>query len=346
MFKPKAVALVSGGLDSMLAVKTILEQGVHVEGINFYTGFCHSGHSSAIRNQKGEKPLRNDALWVAEQLGIKLHIIDIVEPYKQILLNPKHGFGKYANPCLDCKIFMVQKAYEWMKENHFDFIITGEVIGQRPKSQRRATFPVIQKQSGAEDRLLRPLCAKHLEPTLPEREGWVNREALHNFHGRNRKPQLQLAASLAIKDFAQPAGGCCVLTDGNYTRRLQDLWQNRGSRDYDLEDIILLKAGRHLRIAPHYKLIISRDESETNFLSGYRKRFIHLRATAHRGPIMLVEGNPAAEDLQTAASVLGRFCSGREEERVDIECCDLNGQSTLFSVPPLPAEAFAQSWYL
>ena len=191
MTQRKAVALISGGLDSMLATRTIQNQGIHVEGINFFTGFCVEGHTHAIRKSHASKPKRNNALWVAEQLGIQLHIIDIVEEYKQVLLNPKHGYGQNLNPCLDCKVFMVGKAREWMEENGFDFIITGEVIGQRPKSQRAFTMPIIARESQAEDRLLRPLCAKHLLPTLPEREGWIDRDKLHDFSGRSRKPPLQ-----------------------------------------------------------------------------------------------------------------------------------------------------------
>lgn len=343
---PKAVALISGGLDSMLAVKVIQQQGIYVEGINFYTGFCHSGHTSAIRNRKSGAPLRNDALWVAEQLGIKLHIIDIVEPYKAILLNPKHGYGKHANPCLDCKIFMVQQAYQWMLEQGFDFIVTGEVVGQRPKSQRRTTMPIVAKESGAEDRLLRPLCAKLLPPTLAERKGWVNREALYDFRGRNRNPQFALASSLAIEDYSQPAGGCCVLTDENYTRRLKDMWTHRNSRDYDLDDIILLKAGRHLRPEPHYKLIIARDEAESNFLCGYRKQFIHLQAVEHRGPMVLIDGQPKDLDLITCARIAGRFCAGRNEEEITINLHHPNGQSQTLSIKPMAADEIPTEWYL
>ena len=214
--KHKAVALISGGLDSMLAVRVMQEQGIEVEGINFYTGFCVEGHTHAIRNQDKNKQKRNNALWVAEQLGIKLHIVDVIEEYKEVLLNPKHGYGANMNPCLDCKIFMVSKAVEWIKENNhdgFDFIITGEVIGQRPMSQRKATMPIISEESGAEDLLLRPLCAKNLPETLPEREGWVDRSKLYDFHGRNRKPQIALAKQFGLTDFATPAGGCCFLTD-------------------------------------------------------------------------------------------------------------------------------------
>ena len=242
----RAVALVSGGLDSMLAVRVIQEQGIHVEGINFFTGFCVEGHTHAIRNQDQKKQKRNNALWVAEQLGIKLHIIDVIEEYKNVLLNPRHGYGANMNPCLDCKGFMVTKARQWMEEHDFDFIITGEVLGQRPMSQRADTFPVIARESGANDRLLRPLCAQLQPPTLAEEEGWVDRQKLHAFSGRSRKPQMALAASFGFSDYAQPAGGCCFLTDSSYARKLNDLWQSRQRRDYELDDIMLLKVGRHI----------------------------------------------------------------------------------------------------
>lgn len=150
----KAVALISGGLDSMLAARVIQEQGIYVEGINFYTGFCVEGHTQAIRNSQNSKFKRNNALWAAEQLGIKLHIIDIIQDYKQIVLNPKHGYGSHLNPCLDCKIFMVNRAKQWMEKNQFDFIITGEVIGQRPKSQLKRNMPIVAHESKADDILL------------------------------------------------------------------------------------------------------------------------------------------------------------------------------------------------
>jgi tRNA U34 2-thiouridine synthase MnmA/TrmU len=201
----KAIALISGGLDSLLAARLIQQQGIHVEGINFYTGFCVEGHTNAIRNRDRSRVKRNNALWVAEQLGIKLHIIDIVDEYKDVVINPKHGYGANLNPCLDCKIFMVHKAYEWIREHGFDFIITGEVVGQRPKSQRKRVMPVIAHESGAEDLLLRPLSAKNLPETKPEREGWVEREALRDFGGRSRKPQMALAREFGFEDYAQPA---------------------------------------------------------------------------------------------------------------------------------------------
>jgi len=342
----KAVALISGGLDSMLAARLIRNQGIHVEGINFFTGFCVEGHTHAIRRGHNDKPKRNNALWSAEQVGIKLHIIDVIEEYKDVVMNPKHGYGAHLNPCLDCKGFMVRKAREWMEQHGFDFIITGEVLGQRPMSQRRDTMPVVARESGAFDRLLRPLCAKLLPPTLPEREGWVDREQLLDFNGRNRKPQMALAARFGFSEYAQPAGGCCFLTDGNYTRRLGDLWTHRGDKRYELDDILLLKIGRHLRPRPHFKLIVAREEGETNFLNGYRRDFTHLYATSHSGPIALVEGEAGDADLELAARITARFGQGRSADRVVVEVHPRSQEAYSVEVAPLPADEIPESWYL
>ncbi|MBI5783579.1 MAG: tRNA (5-methylaminomethyl-2-thiouridylate)-methyltransferase [Gammaproteobacteria bacterium] len=342
----KAVALISGGLDSMLAAKVMLEQGIHVEGINFYTGFCVEGHTHAIRNHEHAKPKRNNALWTAEQLGIKLHIIEVIEEYKDVVINPKHGYGANLNPCLDCKGFMVRKAREWMEKNGFDFIITGEVLGQRPMSQRRDTLPVVARESGAFDRLLRPLCAKLLPETLPEREGWVDRNKLLDFNGRSRKPQMALAAQYGIKEYAQPAGGCCFLTNEQYSHKLADLWTTRGSKQYEFDDIMLLKVGRHLRPRPNFKLIVGRDEGENNFLHGYRKRFTHLYATSHQGPLVLIDGNANDEDIELAARLTARFGKGREAEAVTLTVTDTAGNSRELKIAPLPANDIPPEWYL
>ncbi len=340
----KAVALISGGLDSMLAAKVILEQGIHVEGINFFTGFCVEGHTNAIRKKDKAKSKRNNALWTAEQLGIKLHIIDIVEEYKDVLLNPKHGYGANMNPCLDCKIFMVNKALEWAEKNGFDFIITGEVVGQRPMSQRKDTMPVVARESGAEDRLLRPLCAKNLPPTLPEREGWVDREKLYGFSGRNRKPQMELAKKFGFEDYASPAGGCCFLTDEAYSRKLVDLWQGRGSREYEMDDIMLLKVGRHIRPAPNFKLIVSREEGENNFLTGYKKQFTHLFTTSHPGPLVLLDGEPTEADLELAARITARYGKGRTAEKVTVEIHFPSGESRSLEVVPMSPHEIKDEW--
>ncbi|MES9959525.1 MAG: tRNA (5-methylaminomethyl-2-thiouridylate)-methyltransferase [Sedimenticola sp.] len=342
----KAVALISGGLDSLLAAKVIQAQGIHVEGINFFTGFCVEGHTHAIRKKDRNKPKRNNALWVAEQLGIKLHIVDIVEEYKDVVYNPKHGYGANLNPCLDCKIFMVQKAHEWIEKHGFDFIITGEVMGQRPMSQRKDTMPVVARDSGADDLLLRPLCARNLPETLPEREGWVDREKLYDFSGRTRKPQMALAKEFGIEDYAQPAGGCCFLTDAQYSKKLADLWQARGHKTYEMDDIMLLKVGRHLRPRPNFKVIISREEGEGNFLQGYRKQFISLKTTSHPGPLALIDGEVSDEDIELAARLVARYSQGKSADSVDLELTDREGNSRKLSVKPMPPYEIPQEWVL
>ncbi len=344
----KAVSLISGGLDSLLATKIIIDQGIHVEGINFYTGFCVEGHTHAIRKKDKQKEKRNNALWVAEQLGIKLHIIDVIDEYKDVLLNPKHGYGQNLNPCLDCKIFMVNKAqaWAWMEENQFDFIITGEVVGQRPKSQRKETMPIIARESGAEDRLLRPLCAKNLPETLPEREGWVDRDKLYGFHGRNRKPQIALAESLGFEDFAQPAGGCCFLTDESYSKKLGDMWQARGDRSYELDDIMLLKVGRHIRPKQNFKVIISREEGEGNYLSGYKNQYLSLNPVSHRGPLALIDGSPDAADINLAAKIVARYSQGRDATEVELELRAPDGQVSLCRVAPARPTDIPTDWHI
>jgi tRNA U34 2-thiouridine synthase MnmA/TrmU len=350
--KRRAIALVSGGLDSMLAVKVMQEQGIEVEGVNFFTGFCVEGHTHAIRKKDKDKEKRNNALWVAEQLGIKMHIIDISEEYKDVVLNPRHGYGANLNPCLDCKIFMVNqatlminKAREFAGDRGFDFIVTGEVIGQRPKSQRKATMPIISAESGADERLLRPLCAKNLPATLPEREGWVDRESLHDFSGRSRKPQMALAKKFGLDDFAQPAGGCCFLTDESYSNKLADLWKARNERRYELDDIMLLKVGRHIRPQPHLKLIISREEGENRFLEGYRYQFTSITTVSCPGPLALVDGTfQNDEEMQQAAAIVARYSKGRSSDEVTLEVRSPDGVARQVTVEPFHPDAVPLAW--
>ncbi len=343
----KALSLISGGLDSMLATKAMLEQGIHVEGVNFFTGFCVEGHTQALRKKDNKKPKRNNSLWVAEQLGIKLHIVDIVEEYKDVVINPKHGYGANLNPCLDCKIFMVKKAQEWIEAHDFDFIFTGEVIGQRPKSQRKETMPIISAESGANDLLLRPLCAKNLPPTKPEIEGWVDREKLFDFSGRSRKPQMALADKWDIDEYAQPAGGCCFLTDPNYSGKLKDLWAHRGNKYYELDDIMLLKIGRHIRPSDHFKMIIAREEGETRFLEGYRKQFTYIKTVSHSGPITLLDGEDiSAEDIYLAASITARYSQGRDADEMTVLVGQVGEEPREMQVVPKKTEEISKDWLL
>lgn len=331
----------------MLAARAVMEQGVQVEGLNFFTGFCVEGHTQAIRNQSGQKkPKRNNALWAAKQLGIPLHIVDIVEDYQDVVLNPQYGYGANLNPCLDCKVFMVKRAWQWAQENGFDFIITGEVVGQRPKSQRKDTLPLINEVSGVHDRLLRPLCAKKLAPTLPEREGWVDREKLYGFWGRSRKPQFALAEAFGIEEYAQPAGGCCFLTDPNYTQKLSDLWSARGEKKYSLDDIMLLKVGRHFRPKPHYKVIIARDEGESRYLSGYRKQFVSIDPISHPGAYALVDGEPTPDDYPDILALCARYTQRGDAPKVTLTLTDKAQVAHQRTIIPMKADEIPKEWLL
>ncbi|MBF0614042.1 MAG: tRNA (5-methylaminomethyl-2-thiouridylate)-methyltransferase [Magnetococcales bacterium] len=342
----RALGLLSGGLDSTLAARLLMEQGIEVECVNFHTGFCIQSHTGAMRNPKpGAPPPRHDALHAASNLGVRLHLVDIAEDYVRIVTDPKHGYGKHLNPCLDCKVFMVHKAFEMARTMGFHFLFTGEVLGQRPMSQRRDTFPVIDRESGAAGWLLRPLTALRLPETEPEKLGWVDRSRLMGFSGRNRKPQMALAARLGIREYPSPAGGCCFLTDENYARKLRDLWSFRGSRAYAMEDILLLKAGRHLRPAPHFKLVIGRDDAENHFLTGFVDGRLRIRARDLPGSITLVEGTPSADDLTLACRLAARFGKGRELPEVAM-VIDSGGQSEVRVVTPMAVHEIREEWYI
>ena len=332
----------------MLAARVVQSQGVHVEGVNFFTGFCVEGHTQAVKRNKKQKVKRHSALWCAEQIEIPMQIVDISEEYKDIVVNPQYGYGRLLNPCLDCKIFMVNHALDLKGNDNepFDFVITGEVVGQRPKSQRTETMAIIAKESGADDRLLRPLCAKNLPPSLPEREGWVNRDELYGFSGRSRKPQFALAKELGISEWSQPAGGCCFLTDESYTKKLQDLWDSRGRKDYDLEDVVLLKIGRHIRPAPHFKLIIGREEGENQYLRGFRHKFAHMATVSHAGPLCLIDGQPTPDERMLASRILARYSRGRTASDVTVRITDPSGVSEEVIVEPFEPHLIPQDWSL
>jgi tRNA-specific 2-thiouridylase len=333
MFIPKqrrAATLLSGGLDSLLSAKIILNQGIIVEGINFMIGF--SGKD-------------NPAVRCAEQLGIKLHTFDVIDAFKPIMLNPKYGYGTNLNPCLDCKIFMVRKTMEILKDYDFDFIVTGEVVGQRPKSQKRNTMQILTEKSGAADLLLRPLCAKCLAPTLPERENWVNRELLYAFTGRSRKPQIALAKQLGLNSYSQPAGGC-LLTDAVFCNRMKHLWKYRGIKDYSKDDLELLKLGRHLAPNIKYKMIIGRNESENDLLQKLSLKFTHLFPISHNGPLVLLDGVFGAKEIDLAARIAARYSAGRCAEQVKIQVELNDGTTQLLNVAPMLPEMIPAEWFL
>ncbi|MCU0651824.1 MAG: tRNA 4-thiouridine(8) synthase ThiI [Candidatus Omnitrophica bacterium] len=295
----KAIALISGGLDSILAAKVIKDQNVEIFPLNFRIPFCH-------RDKEVSSKSDNTAQLVRDNLGQELKIIDISEGFLKLLDKPKHGFGSNMNPCIDCKIFMLSEVKELMKEIDAQFVVTGEVLGQRPMSQHKDALQVIAKRSGLENLVLRPLSAKLLPETIPESSGWVKRSELLNFSGRSRRPQLDLANNFGIKDFAWPAGGC-LLTDPEFSKRLKDLI---AYKELNTDNTTLLKLGRHFRLSASAKLIVGRDEKEDLELEKLVKPQDYLFYPNEQlaGPTSLARGNLDTELIRLSAQITCRYC--------------------------------------
>ena len=311
----RAVALLSGGLDSTLAVRLLLDQGIEVKALHFYTGFCITEHKRrlGLKKEDGQQYV-NPALKAAALLKVPLEIVDISEEYFNIILNPKFGYGKNVNPCVDCRIFMLKKAKEIMEKEGYQFVVTGEVVGQRPMSQTYERLKLIEREAGLEGYILRPLSAKVLKPTIPEIKGWVDRSKLLGIRGRSRKVQIELANKYGI-DHEQPAGGCCYLTDENYAARFQETLNFEGQITRD--DLVLLAVGRHLRLPSGVKLILARNEGEVKYLKGFRSRYNYAFRKDGKGTFAIIKGEPKEEDLQLIADIVARY-SKREVCEVEI----------------------------
>ncbi|OIO39001.1 MAG: hypothetical protein AUJ75_01965, partial [Candidatus Omnitrophica bacterium CG1_02_49_10] len=251
--KIKAVALLSGGLDSSLAVRMMLKQGIDVKILNFVTVFCLCTSKS-----KGCSESRK----VADELGLDMKAINMTDEILESVKAPKYGYGSHMNPCIDCRVNMFNKAKVYMEEIGASFIITGEVLGSRPMSQRRDAMNRIEKLTGLKGLILRPLCAKLMEPTIPENNGWVDREKMLDISGRSRKPQIELAEVYGMHDYPCPSGGC-LLTDPGFSKRLKDLIDHGQA---DLDNVKLLKVGRHFRLSDKVKVVVGRIKEENERL--------------------------------------------------------------------------------
>lgn len=286
--KIKAVGLLSGGLDSTLAAKMMIEQDIDVHAINFTSPFCtctpkKSGCSSVITaiKQLGDIPLKRIALG---------------DDYLEMIKNPKHGRGRGMNPCIDCRILKINKSISYMKEIGGSFIFTGEVLGQRPMSQHRRAITIIDREVVSKNILLRPLSAKYFEPTIPETKGWVDREKLCAITGRSRKEQIVLAKEKNINDYPCPAGGC-LLTDKIFSSRLKDYFDY--TKKVSSKDIPLLKIGRHFRLENGDKIIVARDEGECNFLENInRPEDMIFIAENFSAPTVLLQGQSKEEAIK------------------------------------------------
>jgi tRNA-specific 2-thiouridylase len=303
----KAIALLSGGLDSTLAAKVVMEQGIELEALNFLTVFCTCTHrgESCLASQKA-----------VDSLGIPLRVFNVSEEYLDVVKHPKHGYGSNMNPCIDCRIFMLKKAKAYMEVASASFIVTGEVLGQRPMSQRRDAMRLIEKEAGLEGIILRPLSAKFLPVTIPEKEAWVDREKLLNMQGRSRKPQIRLADHFGIRDYPCPAGGC-LLTDPGFAKRMKDL--NRYDPDFSLNDVHLLKVGRHFRLSPKVKVIVGRNEEENRKIHTFsQEKDILLKVSKFTGPLSLLRGKLDDGDIGRAATITAHYSKAKGLGEIEV----------------------------
>ncbi len=315
----KALGLFSGGLDSVLAARALMEQGIEVTGISFETPFFGSGRA-------------RDA---ARQLGVPLIVSDITEPHLAVMRHPRHGFGSAMNPCIDCHTLMVARAFAVMREKIFDFVFTGEVLNERPMSQNRNSLKIVETQSGCEGYLLRPLSAKLLDETIPEKEGKVDRSKLLDFSGRSRKPQMALAEKYGIASYLQPAGGC-LLTDPGFSARLKELRDREGLDD--VRALHLLKVGRHFRLESGKKIVVGRNEMENAKIEDLaREGDALLWPEAVPGPIVIVPGGGEAPDIGEAARACARYSDVREGDEAAITVSSGGKETTLRVRRPPPA---------
>ncbi|MHB0981164.1 MAG: hypothetical protein ACYC5Q_14050 [Thermoleophilia bacterium] len=308
MARGKAVALLSGGLDSRLAVRLMVDQDIEIAAINFVTPFCTCTAQGC----------RSEAREASRQLGVPLKVANNSEALLEAVKHPKHGHGRGLNPCLDCRILSFRKAGEYMEEIGATFLVTGEVVGQRPMSQRRRAMDIIEAESGLTGRILRPLSAQHFPPTEPETAGIVDRAKLLAFSGRGRKEQMALAEEMGINDYPCPAGGC-LLTDPGFASRLRELLEEFG--DPSMPQVTLLKAGRHFRSSAGQWVIVPRDDLENRRLHNLRHVLSAvLEAEGVGGPVAGVMSSGEAVDttLREAAALVARYGQGRDSASVTV----------------------------
>ncbi len=296
----KALSLLSGGLDSQLAVCVLKEQGIEVHGVVFVSPFFEVA------------PARR----AAGQLGIHLHEVNFLTDIVELLNGPKHGFGKCMNPCIDCHARMLRRAGEMMNEMGFHFLCTGEVLNERPMSQNRQSLDIVAKESGYADHIVRPLSARCLPPTQPELTGLVDRERLLGLQGRGRKPQFELAARYELEEYPSPAGGC-RLTEPNFCRRLEDLKNHEGLRGE--HSLVLLRYGRHFRLAGGTKLIVGRHERDNAVIEGSAELYdLVLKLEGVPGPTGLLPITAREEEIALAARICARYGDCAPEETVAV----------------------------
>ena len=334
----RALLMYSGGLDSTLAGVLLRMQGVDVVAINMFTGFCYTDHKRKAGHTRPDgSRYQNEAIVGAAGLEIPVEVVDVREGYLKVLTEPKYGWGSAVNPCIDCRIHMFGHAKrELLQEYDAHFLATGEVLGQRPMTQLKRQMRLIERDTGLERLIVRPLCQGVLWETIPEERGWVDREQLLAITGRGRKTQIALARELGVLDFPQPAGGCCFLTDGNYGKRLKDTIEHKGSADVTFEDVLVLKLGRHFRLPDGNKLIVGRNQGDNKLLQAYWTLGPFLCVRGWMGPLSLYVGDEASPDFALAQRITARYsdCPVDTEARVDtLRQGEVRGASRVLPLP-------------
>lgn len=315
----KGIGLLSGGLDSILAIKVIQEQGIYVIAVSFVTPFFDS--------KNAEK--------AGKMIGVELRILDISDVHLEIVRSPKYGYGKGMNPCVDCHALMFREAGKLMEKENADFLFSGEVLGERPMSQNFKSLMRVSEESGYKDFIIRPLSAKLLPETLPEKLGKVDRNRLLSISGRSRKPQMELAKKYGITEYAQPAGGC-LLTDPIYSRRLKEMMEKQP--DFDKRDAELLSIGRHFRLDSGEKIIVGRDQSDNErLLATKNDQDVVLDVPDYPSPIAIIPNGGSKETIEVAGSIIALYSDAPKENKIKVIYYH-KGKSDVMLVKPFPKE--------
>ncbi|MHB1128129.1 MAG: hypothetical protein ACYC2T_14485 [Bacillota bacterium] len=318
----KALALYSGGLDSTVAIKVVQDAGIEVEALNFTSPFCrcqgNKGCSATVKQ--------------AETLGVPLHIKSCGQDYLKLVENPKFGYGRNINPCIDCRIYKFSLAKEFAKEIGASFMFTGEVLGQRPNSQRMDAMAIIDREADIKGYVLRPLSAIHLEPTLAEKEGWIDRTKLLDIKGRSRKQQMELAEHYGINDYPCPSGGC-LLTSAEFAQKIRDLLRYKGH--LSMHDVQMLKIGRHFRLSPTSKAIVGRNQAENEQLQTLLgEGDILAEVMDYKGPLTIGTGTPDTTDRECLARITARYSDAPAGGETRVRITAGNDREQEISVQP------------
>jgi hypothetical protein len=330
--RPTVIALLSGGLDSSIVVKLMVDQGLRVLALNFVSPFC----TCSPKKDGGCRM----ASRVAQSMGVELRVMNKGLDYLKIVERPRFGYGRGLNPCIDCRIYILRKAAELMHETGALCVVTGEVLGQRPMSQHRRALDIIERESGLTGRLLRPLSAHLLPPTVPEQQGLIHRDRMLDLNGRSRSPQLAIAKERGMEVFGCPSGGC-LLTDPAIARRLKDVFDR--CPEWDERDARLTTLGRHFRLHPGLKVILGRDAGENTRLEQMAGPLPVVSFTEQAGPTAVLRGTIEEKDLVTVGRLLRHFSSKVTEKQVEVRLKYAGQEKTWTGHDPATAAEVA-SW--